>query len=430
MKNRWRPAQAVAAMVLVLLFATAGNGFGQKGLTEEKPPTGAACRGTAAPGAAVPGALAQGERHQLIIDSQEGRSGRLESGLSMHYNRVDGLYAQLGLDTDWKRPALLRFFARGGYAFRGEAWRYEVGLERWLQAGPVRLTLGVRNYDLTHSEDEWLLPMVENSAAALFFREDFMDYYRLTGTSLYLDTELYRRLTVELAYLLDEHESLKRNTNWSLFGGDKKFRENPPVVEDKAHSLLVRLGFDTRDDFMEPAGGFLIETVFEKAGGGLGGELDFERLLVDARRYIYLTRYENIDLRLRVGTSAGSLPVQMAFDLGGLGSLRGYKHKEFRDFNRMILGNLEYRIGVGRVSSSWMEDYQVIPFYDLGLAWNSNDTGSLAGGFDQVRADRVKTSVGVGFSTGADDRLRINLARRLDDRDEPLTVTVRIHRIF
>jgi outer membrane protein insertion porin family len=181
---------------------------------------------------------------------------------------------------------------------------------------------------------------------------------------------------------------------------------------------------------MEPAGGFLIETIYEKAGGGLGGELDFERLLVDARRYIYLTRYENIDLRLRLGTSAGNLPVQAAFDLGGLGSLRGYKHKEFKDFNRMILGNLEYRIGVGRVSSSWLEDYQVIPFYDLGLAWNSNDTGSLVGGFDQIRADRVKTSVGIGFSTGADDRLRINLARRLDDRDEPITVTVRVHRIF
>jgi hypothetical protein len=96
----------------------------------------------------------------------------------------------------------------------------------------------------------------------------------------------------------------------------------------------------------------------------------------------------------------------------------------------MILSNLEYRIGVGRVSSGWLEDYQMIPFYDFGLAWNSNNTGSLTAGFDQVRADRIKTSVGIGFSTGADDRLRINLSRRLDDRDEPLAVTVRFHRIF
>jgi outer membrane protein insertion porin family len=229
---------------------------------------------------------------------------------------------------------------------------------------------------------------------------------------------------------MDEHESLKRTTNWSLFGGDKKFRQNPPAMEGKIHSLLVRLGYDTRDDFLEPAGGFLVEAVYEKAGNGLGGEIDFQRLITDARRYIHLTRHENIDIRLRAGTSTGDLPVQMAFDLGGLGSLRGYKHKEFRDFNRMILGNLEYRIGVGRVSSDWLEDYQLIPFYDFGLAWSSNDTGSLAAGFDQIRADRVKTAVGIGFSTGPADRLRINLARRLDDRDEPLAVTIRFHRIF
>jgi outer membrane protein assembly factor BamA len=409
-----------AAVILILVIAMGRSGYGQVGLSE----------GTASPGRVPPGADAPGVRHQLIIDSQEGRRGRMESGLSMHYNRVDGLYVQLGLDTDWKRPALLRFFARGGYAFKGEAWRYEVGLERWFHLGPIRLTLGVRNYDLTHSEDEWLLPVEENSAAAFFFREDFMDYYRLTGTGFHLDTELYRCLTVGLGYRMDEHESLERTTNWSLFGGDKKFRENPPVMEAKIRSLLIHLGYDTRDDFMEPAGGFLIETVYEKAGGGLGGELDFERLVADARRYIYLTRYENIDLRLRAGTSAGDLPVQMAFDLGGLGSLRGYKHKEFRDFNRMFLGNLEYRISVGRVSSNWLEDYQLIPFYDLGLAWSSHDTGSLTAGFDQIRADQVKTAVGIGFSTGPADRLRINLARRLDDRDEPLAVTIRFHRIF
>jgi hypothetical protein len=424
-----------AAMILILVTAVVRSGFGQGGSPGKETVTGLTAPermlpGRTSSGSKDPGAPAPRARNQLIIDSQEGRRGRLESGVSMHYNRVDGLYLQLGLDTDWKRPALLRLFARGGYAFKGEAWRYEIGLERWLQMGPLRLTLGVRNYDLTHSEDEWLLPRVENSAAAFFFREDFMDYYRLTGTSLHLDTELYRTLTVELAYLLDKHESLKRNTNWSLFGGDKTFRENPAVVEEKIYSMLIRLGYDSRDDFMEPAGGFLIEASYEVAGNGLGGDLDFERVLLDARRYIYLTRYENLDLRLRMGTSAGDLPVQMAFDLGGLGSLRGYKHKEYRDFNRVILGNLEYRIGIGRVSSGRMEDYQVIPFYDFGLAWNSNDTGSLAAGFEQIRSDQVKTGAGIGFSTGADDRLRVNLVRRLDDRDEPVTVMVRIHRIF
>ena len=115
------------AMILILVIAMARSGAGQVGLSGEAVSAGPTAAGTAAPGV----------RNQLIIDSQEGRRGRVESGLSMHYNRVDGLYVQLGLDTDWKRPALLRFFARGGYAFKGEAWRYEVGLERWIPLGPA-----------------------------------------------------------------------------------------------------------------------------------------------------------------------------------------------------------------------------------------------------------------------------------------------------
>jgi outer membrane protein assembly factor BamA len=420
MNGRWRMGRAIMVTILFLSAVMVRSGFGRSISSGIE----------TASGLSAPEMPTFGVGHQLIIDSQEGRRGHLESGLSMHYNRVDGLYVQLGLDTDWKRPALLRLFARGGYAFGGEVWRYELGLERWLQMGPVRLTLGIRNYDLTYSEDEWLLPTVENSLAAFFFREDFMDYYRLTGTSFHLTTDLYRSLTLELAYLLDQHESLKRSTNWSLFGGDKKFRDNPPVQEGEVHSLLIRLGYDTRDDFMEPASGFLVETIYEKAGGEFGGDLDFDRALLDIRRYLYLTQYENLDLRFRLGSSSGSLPPQMAFDLGGLGSLRGYKHKEFRDVDRMVGCNLEYRLGVGRLSSGRMEDCQIIPFYDFGLAWSSNDTGSLTAGFDQLKARRLKTSVGIGFSTGADDRLRINLARRLDDRDEPLAVTVRIHRIF
>ena len=96
----------------------------------------------------------------------------------------------------------------------------------------------------------------------------------------------------------------------------------------------------------------------------------------------------------------------------------------------MILGNVEYRVQFGRMSPGVMEDYQLIPFYDFGLAWSSNDHSSLTAGFDQLKVRALKTAVGLGLSTGANDRLRINLTRQLDDPDRPLVVTVRIHRIF
>jgi len=376
------------------------------------------------------GISALGFRNALVIDELEGRRGQVETDLNMHYNRVDGLFVQLGLDTKWKSPAKLRLFARAGYAFKGKAWHYEIGMGRRFDLGPNRLEVGIRNYDLTDTEDEWLMPTDENSAAAFFFKEDFRDYYCRRGTSFYLINTLFQRLTLEVGYLLDKHGSLKRRTNWSLFGGREKFRENPPVDEGVVHSLTARIGYDTRDDLMEPTSGFLVEASYEKGGDKFRGDYDFRHFVLDFRRYLRLSAFENIDLRLRVGTAAGDLPVQRAFDLGGIGSLRGYKFKEFSDFDRMVLGNVEYRVQLGRFAPDFLEDMQIIPFYDFGLAWFSNDKYSIVAGFDQLKRDRLKTSVGIGLATGADDGLRVNLARRLDDRDRPMEVTVRVHRIF
>jgi outer membrane protein assembly factor BamA len=423
MLGKWSAGWAVSGIFLLIFgpvivsWACAAPLAGP-GLAKYSPPPQAA------------GVAARRFGNAVLIDEQEGRYGQAETGLDVHYNRVDGLFVQLGLDTKWKVPTKLRLFAWGGYAFAGKVWRYEIGLNRWLDLGPNRLEAEVRNYDLTYTEDEWLMPTYENSAAAFFFREDFRDYYRRSGTSFHLINTLSRRLRMELAYLLDEHETLNKETDWSLFGGDKKFRGNPAADGGAVHSMVARVGYDTRDDFLEPSSGFWVDAGYEKSGNKFGGDYGFQRFVVDFRRYLSLSRFENIDVRLRTGTASGNLPNQKAFDVGGIGSLRGYKFKEFRNFDRIILGNVEYRIQFGRFAPSSLEDKQIVPFYDFGLAWSSNDKSSLWTGFDQLKWDRLQTSVGIGFSTGSDDGLRVNLARRLDDRDRSMTVTVRIHRIF
>jgi outer membrane protein assembly factor BamA len=371
-----------------------------------------------------------GLRNSLIIDEQEGRYGQAETGLEITYNRVDGIFVQVGLDTKWRSPAKLRLFAHAGYAYKGEAWRYEIGMYRWFDLGQNRLEVGIKNYDLTATEDEWVMPTDENGAAAFFFKEDFRDYYRRSGTSLHLASTLVRHLSLEMAYLLDEHESLKRETNWSLFGGRDKFRENPPADEGKVHSLMAKMVYDTRDDLMEPTSGFWAKATYEKGGDDFGGNFDFQRFLLDFRRYVRLSIYENIDLRLRMGTASGDLPVQLAFDLGGVGSLRGYNFKEFDNFDRLVLGNVEYRLQFGRFAPGYLEENQIIPFYDVGFAWSSDEKDALTAGFDQLTWDRLKSSVGIGLSTGPGDGFRVNLARRLDDRDRPMTVRVRLRRIF
>ncbi|MFC1683819.1 hypothetical protein ACFL0G_06415, partial [Candidatus Zixiibacteriota bacterium] len=97
-------------IILVLVFAGAvgGDPESQFGLRVERD-----CRADR-----TIGGIPAGPWNSLVIDAQEGRRGKMETGLSMHYNRVDGLFLQLGVDTKWKRPAKLRLFAWGGYAFK------------------------------------------------------------------------------------------------------------------------------------------------------------------------------------------------------------------------------------------------------------------------------------------------------------------------
>jgi hypothetical protein len=418
-------SQAIGVLTLIFLLMVAF----QVGVSLSDPLAGSGLS-VGPPQEELGGATAHDFRSAMIIEEYEGKHSRGETGLDFHYNRVDGPFLQLGLDTEWKSPAKLRFSAWAGYAFKAKAWRYEIGLIRWLDLGSNRLEMAVRNYDLTATEDEWLMPTLENTLAALFFREDFRDYHRRTGTSFHLIHTSFQRFNMELGCRLDKHESLRKKTNWSVFGGDKKFRENPEVEEKTINSIEARVGYDTRDDFIEPSSGFLIQVAYEKAGDDVGGDMAFQRLLLELRRYLYLSAFENIDLRLRLGTTAGDVPVQKTFDLGGIGSLRGYKFKEYRDFDRVILGNVEYRIKFGRLAADFLQDKQIIPFYDFGLAWRNKGTNSLTSGFDQLRLDGLKTAVGIGLSLGASDEFRINLSRRLDDRDRSMVLTVRINRMF
>ena len=91
----------IISFVLVFAGAAGGDPDGQFGLRV------APDRGTDR----ITGGVTAGPWNSLIIDAQEGRRGEVETGLSMHYNRVDGLFLQLGMDSKWRRPAKLRMFA-------------------------------------------------------------------------------------------------------------------------------------------------------------------------------------------------------------------------------------------------------------------------------------------------------------------------------
>ena len=371
-----------------------------------------------------------------------------DNGLVARYNRVEGLYlgVRFGRERWWRRPYYnFALWGEGGYGFSSKAWRYQVGLERFFEiAGdrryPVyRFVLGAEAHDLTETQDEWIMPSWENALAAFFVKEDFHDFYRRVGFSGYLEQELAQSILIHAEYRNDRYENMpddpavRKATNWSLFGGKKDFRPNPLIDEGYLRGAVGRITLDTRDDTRAPDQGWYIQAQAEFYGRQVESDYEFDRFILDIRRYQPLGFGENLDLRLRAGSSRGPLPRQFLFDLGGISTLRGYRFKEFTG-SRMLLANVEYRL---RADSDVMPDIwsdllgglNLVIFFDAGLAWFPKDDSRFDRGFEDIQWRDLKTNVGLAF-TDRRGRVRLNFARRTDSGSAPIVVTFRLNRAF
>lgn len=134
-------------------------------------------------------------------------------------------------------------------------------------------TLGVESYDLTDTQDRWVIAEEENILAALFFRRDLRDYYRRRGLSLYGHYRPSCRIEWTAQLGLDEYGSLENEVDWGLFGSGlvrKAFRPNPAVDEGWFNGASLRLSYDSRNDAHHPWRGWLLRGAVEGGHRGSG----------------------------------------------------------------------------------------------------------------------------------------------------------------
>lgn len=382
-------------------------------------------------------------------------------GFWFDYNRV------YGLTLGWNLPKLLWWeqtrrpfglYGKIGYGFAAKRGQYQIGLQRrFFNDQP--LSFGGDYHDLCDTEDRWIIGDTENSLAALFLREDFRDYYRKTGYNLFISQTFLQSVNIRLDYKNDDIRNLERKTNWSVFGGKKKFHPNPdalpvmaegmdPVTSRNLESVQATVELDTRDSHTFPQSGWYLQAFGEQGKFTEADGLSFDRYIIDLRRYQQLGWDENLDIRLRAGTSQGVLPPMYWFDLGGISTLRGYRFKEFTG-DRMVLANVEYRMNTA--GSDWflLDDFDLILFVDSGCAWfaNGHDPAALStypvdagirartesttwkDDFDTLTWSKMRTNVGLGLASRSGD-FRIDVAKPTDHRDSDLVVTLRIKKPF
>ncbi len=362
-------------------------------------------------------------QHRVGFDSDHWVEGSLQG--TGHYNRVDGLHLNTAIraaDADSVLPTL---HAAGGYAFEAERWRYSIGArqrigDRWAVA------LGGSFLRRTATDDDWLSPEDETSVAALLVTEDMRDYYEEEGGRGYVTFYPAGAGEVGASYAYMQLDWMNRHPRlWSLFGGDKEFRENfssVPAAERAARrgefegslgEFCAWYAIDTRDDPIDPWEGWWGRLEYRKAGDDFRGDLDFERFTAEVRRFQPLGGRISVNARVKYGTSRGDLPLMRAFYLGGLRTVRGIDHKSLRG-EEMLLGNLEYVVETGLLET------RTALFLDAGRTIARDE--DLFDGGEFVSA--------VGLRLILDEDLQVEVAKSLNDADEPVHVWAMLARTF
>lgn len=346
--------------------------------------------------------------------------------IALNYNRVEGLFLGLGQEKEYFWSGAEDFSPYGfvGYAFALHRWRYQIGLDKWF-GNENRFEVGLEGHSLTDSKDDWIIGPKENLLYSVLAKEDFMDYFSRDGMSFHVAQYYRMNSRITLSFDIDKYSSLSKNTNWSIFGGDKSFRPNPPVKEGWIRSVVVDLqhrGFsgDTRRT------GWMAELRGETTVSGVS---DFRMLTASVVRYQPLFRGLQLNMRLKAGTSGGVLPPQRSYQIGGFNTLNAFPYKEFSG-NRLILFNAEMLFNplLFRHSNFFpINTVTLILFGDIGQV---KDAGSaaLTSGWNLINSKDFKSDFGIGLGNGSGS-FRIYLAWRTDISESP-TFGIQITRPF
>jgi Haemolysin secretion/activation protein ShlB/FhaC/HecB len=226
------------------------------------------------------------------------------------------------------------------------------------------------------------------SLASLLYARDEGAYFRTWGTELSGTTPQWG--TLEWRLFAEQEWKADVNSRWTLFGGgnDSRFIANPAAQQAREFGGALRLHSSVG---LDPNGFRLLSDVRLE---GAGGDFAYGRVLADETISHSIGSLLTGALTASAGYSAGTLPVQRLFYLGGLQTVRGQTALTASG-DAFWLTRAE--LGTSNPAS------RVIGFADFG--WAGNRTAWTTPG-------RPLSGVGVGWSF-FDGLIRIDLARGL-----------------
>ena len=301
-------------------------------------------------------------------------------GQFINYNRVEGLRLSYGLRGTQLLIPNSAVSVSAAYGAKDRRWKAE-GAFILFPGKQKRMYLQTSLYrKLGYMESPKTVSTIKNSWSSLLFKEDYRDYFYKTGFRLGLGLKATDNMALKLDFVSQDEETATSNAQLSLIRYNLRFRPNPEILEGKTNSLEGGILYRSHDLDLDVSGQWADSEL-------LGGDQTFKRLSASLRRTWRTSYHSHLHLHARGGTSAGSLPPQRCFDLGG---------KVFMDYHGHLRG-VSYKRFTGDRSASAILEYSLngSAFHDLGWKW--------AG----VHVFRLSFWAGGGWSHLSENSLRI-----------------------
>jgi hypothetical protein len=339
----------------------------------------------------------------------------------LRFNRVEGLNLMAGGRFGFPTPRRTELFGAIGYGTASEETTYEFGvradLGRRLGSAEIDVIYArdLRSYGSGNIPGKILYAVVAG--------EDYGDYYLHEGWSVGLERRL-GPTELELRFRREDHFSMRTATDFSFFGGNDPFRPNPPVGGEDLHVLSAEVVS------RRVPGVSQVRFRGELAGGGLGGDYDYESLWSEMKGSRPLWNGDRVVLRAEAGWVDRGAPRQSLHHMGGFRTLRGYEVNEFpaREYAHLAI---DYEIGknlLGFVPFLGRQRIQFVPFLDSAAIFDrQSPCPCIDTDFDETIG---RYSAGLGLQKnvfgipGGAAQLRLDVTRRLDRADDAMTYRV------
>ncbi len=163
------------------------------------------------------------------------------------------------------------------------------------------------------------------------------------------------------------------------FSGEKKIRR-----------LVISAHLDARNQKSYPTAGWWGGISFDQSSTNLGSSIDFQKIIIDIRRYQRLWKKFIAAFRLKLGSTSNGAPFYEKFYLGGPNSLRGYEDRSLTPkgyASNLTLGSVELRFPLSAKLKDTSRLSGVL-FYDAGFARDD---------LDLWKFNRLNTGLGFGL---------------------------------